>query len=73
VRRRIFFFALRTNLFASCNNTFSKWWEGLRMTCRRVLSTTPLWVWGSETVGTAGKGNLQTKAYKQELQVLQVA
>jgi hypothetical protein len=45
-----FFFAGRPNLFAICNNTFSKWWEELRMTCRRVLSSTPLLVRGSETV-----------------------
>jgi hypothetical protein len=32
------------------NNTFSKWWEELRMSCRRVLSSTPLLVRGSETV-----------------------
>jgi hypothetical protein len=24
-------FFLRPNLFASCNNTFSKWWEVLRL------------------------------------------
>jgi hypothetical protein len=39
----------RPNLFAICNNTFSKWWEGLRMSCRRVLGSTPLLVRGSET------------------------
>jgi hypothetical protein len=49
-KRSIFFFAYRPNLFAVCNNTFSKWWEGLRMSCRRVLSSTPLLVRGSETV-----------------------
>jgi hypothetical protein len=36
------FFLIRPNLFASCNNTFSKWREWLRMACRRVLSSTPL-------------------------------
>jgi hypothetical protein len=41
----------------------------LRMTCRRVLSSTPLYVRGRKPVETAGKGNLQTKTYKQELQV----
>jgi hypothetical protein len=44
-----FFFAGRPNLFAICNNTFSKWWEELRMSCRRVLSSTPLLVRGSDT------------------------
>jgi hypothetical protein len=39
-RTRLPGFFLRPNLFASCNNTFSKWWEVLRMTCRRVLSST---------------------------------
>jgi hypothetical protein len=34
-------FFKKTNLFAISNNTFSKWWEGLRMTCRRVFSSTP--------------------------------
>jgi hypothetical protein len=29
LRKEIFFFWLeRPNLFAVCNNTFSKWWEG---------------------------------------------
>jgi hypothetical protein len=44
----------RPNLFAICNNTFSKWWEGWRMACRRVLSSTPLLVRGSETGGDSG-------------------
>jgi hypothetical protein len=39
----IFFLLEKPNLFAICNNTFSKWWEGWRMACRRVLSSTPLW------------------------------
>jgi hypothetical protein len=52
-------FLLRPTLFANCNNTFSKWWEMLRMACRRVLSSTLL-KRGKET-------------YKQELQVLQWA
>jgi hypothetical protein len=44
----VFFFLLeRPNLFAICNNTFSKWWEGWRMSCRRVLSSTLLLVRGS--------------------------
>jgi hypothetical protein len=43
------FFLERPNLFAICNNTFSKWWG--RMACRRVLSSTPLLVRGSETGG----------------------
>jgi hypothetical protein len=43
-------FLIRPNLFAICNNTFSKWWEVLRMACRRVLSSTPLLVLGSETL-----------------------
>jgi hypothetical protein len=38
------------NLFAICNNTFSKWWEMLKMSCRRVLSNTTLLVRGSGTV-----------------------
>jgi hypothetical protein len=43
-------FFLIPKLFTICKNTFSKWWEGLRMSCRRVLSSTPLLVRGSETV-----------------------
>jgi hypothetical protein len=38
-----FFLLERPNLFATCNNTFSKWWEGWRMACRRVLSSTTKW------------------------------
>jgi hypothetical protein len=41
-RLTFFFFFFRPNLFASCNNTFSKWWEVLRLSCRRVLSSTPM-------------------------------
>jgi hypothetical protein len=53
---RIYFFLLeRLNLFAICNNTFSKWWEGWRMSCRRVLSSTPLLVSVSETGGDSGE------------------
>jgi hypothetical protein len=47
----LFFLLERPNLFAICNNTFSKWWEGWRMSCRRVLSSIPLLVRGSETGG----------------------
>jgi hypothetical protein len=50
-----FFLLERPNLFAICNNTFSKWWEGCRMSCRRVLSSTPLLVRGSETGGDSGE------------------
>jgi hypothetical protein len=50
-----FFLLERLNLFATCDNTFSKWWEGLRMACRRVLSSTPLLVRGSETGGDSGE------------------
>jgi hypothetical protein len=35
-------FFLIPNLFAICKNTFSKWWEELRMSYRRVLSSTPV-------------------------------
>jgi hypothetical protein len=66
----IFFLLEKPNLFAFCNNTFSKWWEGWRMACRRVLSSTPLLVRGSET---AGNRNLQTTTYKQKIQLIQVA
>jgi hypothetical protein len=59
-----FFFAGRPNLFAVCNNTFSKWWEELRMSCRRVLSSTPLLVRGSETVWGSGERKLTHKKYK---------
>jgi hypothetical protein len=46
----------RPNLFAVCNNnTFIKWWAGFRMSCRRVLSSTPLLVRGSETVWDSGE------------------
>jgi hypothetical protein len=51
----IFFLLERPSLFAICNNTFSKWWEGWRMACRRVLSSTPLLVRGSETGGDSGE------------------
>jgi hypothetical protein len=54
----LFLFSWRPNLFASCNNTFSKWWEGLRMSCIRVLSSTPLWVLGSGTVWDSREGKL---------------
>jgi hypothetical protein len=55
-QRAIAFFLLeRPNLFAICNNTFSKWWEGWRMACRRVLSSTPLLVRGTETGGDRGE------------------
>jgi hypothetical protein len=37
----VLFLLERPNLFEICNNTFSKWWEGWRMACRRVLSSTP--------------------------------
>jgi hypothetical protein len=60
---RFFFLAWRPNLFASCNNTFSKWWEGLRMSCRRFPSSTPLWVWGSETVWDSKERKLTNKNY----------
>jgi hypothetical protein len=50
VENFFFFFAGRPNLFAICNNTFSKWWEESRMSCRRVLSSTPLLARGSKTV-----------------------
>jgi hypothetical protein len=43
IANTIFFFLI-PNLFAICNNTFSKWWEGLRMSCGRVLSSTLLLV-----------------------------
>jgi hypothetical protein len=36
------------------------------MSCRRVLSSTPLLVRGSET-GGEGNRNLQTRTYKQEI------
>jgi hypothetical protein len=63
----------RLILFAVCNNTFSKWWEGWMMSCRRVLSNTPLLVRVRKPVETAGKGSLQTRTYKQEIQLIQVA
>jgi hypothetical protein len=52
---KVFFLLERPNLFAICNNTFSKCWEGWRMSCRRVLSSTPLLVRGSETGGDSGE------------------
>jgi hypothetical protein len=67
------FFLERPNLFAICNNTFSKWWEGWRMACRRVLSSTSLLVRVRKPVDTAGNRNLQTRTYKQEIQLIQVA
>jgi hypothetical protein len=57
-------FFLRPSLFAVCNNTFSKWWEGLRMASRRVLSSTPLLVRGSETLWDSGERKLTNKNYK---------
>jgi hypothetical protein len=59
-----FFCTGRSNLFAICNNIFSKWWEELRMSCRRVLSSTPLLVRGSETVRGNGERKLTNKKYK---------
>jgi hypothetical protein len=58
----------RSNFFNSqficiCNNTFSKWWEGLRMSCRRVLNSTPLLIGGSETVWDSGETKLTNKNY----------
>jgi hypothetical protein len=64
----MFFLLQRPNLFAICNNTFSKWWEGWRMACRRVLSSTPLSVRGSKTGGQRG-----IETYKQGKQLIQVA
>jgi hypothetical protein len=56
---------IRPNLFAICNNnTFSKWWEVWRMSCRRVLSSTDLLVRGSETVWDSGERKLTDKNYK---------
>jgi hypothetical protein len=43
------------------------------MACRRVLSSTPLLVSVRKPVETAGNRNLQTRTYKQELQLIQVA
>jgi hypothetical protein len=34
------------------------------MSCRRVLSSTPLWVWGSETVWDSRERKLTNKKYK---------
>jgi hypothetical protein len=34
------------------------------MSCRRVLSNTPLWVWGSETVWDSRERKLTNKNYK---------
>jgi hypothetical protein len=51
-------FFLIPNLFAICKNTYSKWWEELRMYFRRVLSSTPLLVRGSETVWDSGEREL---------------
>jgi hypothetical protein len=41
------------------------------MSCRRVLSSTPLLV--RKPVETEGNRNLQTRIYKQEIQLIQVA
>jgi hypothetical protein len=46
-----FFLLERPNLFAIYNNTFSTWCEGWRMSCIRVLSSSPLLVRSSETGG----------------------
>jgi hypothetical protein len=43
------------------------------MSCRRVLSSTPLLVGVRKPVETAGNRNLQTRTYKQEIQLIQVA
>jgi hypothetical protein len=46
------------------------------MACRRVLSSTPLLVRGSETggdSGEAGNRHLPTRPYKQEIQIIQGA
>jgi hypothetical protein len=59
-----FFFAWKLNLFASYNSTFSECWKGLRISCRRVLSSTPLWVWGSETVWDSKERKLTNKNYE---------
>jgi hypothetical protein len=67
------FFLERPNLFAICNDTFSKVWEGWRMSCRRVLSSTPLLVRVRKPVETAENRNFQTRTYKQETQLIQVA
>jgi hypothetical protein len=63
LRVMICFLLQRPNLFAICNNTFSKWWEGWRMSCRRVLGSTPLLVRGSETGGDSGEYKLTNKKY----------
>jgi hypothetical protein len=67
------FFVRENQFIAICNNTFSKWWEGWRISCRRVLSSTPLLVRVLEPVETAGNRNLQTRTYEQEIQLIQVA
>jgi hypothetical protein len=43
------------------------------MSRRRVLISTPLLVRGSETGGDSRNRNLQTRTYKQEIQLIQVA
>jgi hypothetical protein len=43
------------------------------MACRRVLSSTPLLVRDRKPVETAGNRNLQSRTYKQEMQLIQVA
>jgi hypothetical protein len=43
------------------------------MSCRRVLSSTPLLVRGSETGGDSWEEKLTTRTYKQGIQLIQVA
>jgi hypothetical protein len=43
------------------------------MSCRRVLSSTPLLVRVRKPVERAGNRNLQSRTYKQEIQLIQVA
>jgi hypothetical protein len=43
------------------------------MSCRRILSSTPLLVRVRKPVVTAGNRNLQTRTYKQEIELTQVA
>jgi hypothetical protein len=50
-----FFFFWRDPIYLQSAITFSKWWEGWRISCRRVLSSTPLLVRGSETGGDSGE------------------
>jgi hypothetical protein len=65
------FFAGRPNLFASCNNTFSKWWEGLRMSCRRVLSSTPVSMGFGNRGGQQGKGTYKLKLTNKYYKLLE--